>query len=86
MSEPERKLVASLMGCVFFGYAVVNCLVFYTRTRSEAGEYRGRVLSGFVRSPQYGWTIWITGAIGAIGFVVASWQFILSVVAIAHGG
>ena len=85
MSEPERRLVASLFGCVFFGYSAINCLVFYRRMRAQAAHYRGRALEGFVRSPQYGWTIWITGAIGAIGFLIASWQLVLSLSAIMRG-
>lgn len=82
MSEPARRLIASVFGCVFFGYAAVNCLVFYRRMRAQAQQYRDRPLEGFVRSPQYGWTIWLTGAIGAIGFLFASWQAVLSALAI----
>ncbi len=80
MNEAERRLLASLLGCVFFGYAAINCLVFYRRMRAEAARYRGGALEGLVRSPQYGWTIWITGAIGAIGFLIASWQLVLSAI------
>jgi hypothetical protein len=85
VAEPERRLLASLFGCVFFGYAAINCLVFYRRMRAQAAQYQGSALKGFVRSPQYGWTIWFTGAIGAIGFLIASWQLVLSLLAIVRG-
>ena len=85
MSDPVRRLIASLFGCIFFGYAAINCLVFYRRMRAQAAQYRGRPFEGLVRSPQYSWTIWIAGGIGAIGFLVASWQLLLSVLAILHG-
>lgn len=85
MSDPVRRLLASLFGCIFFGYAAINCLIFYRRMRAQAAQYHGRALAGFVRSPQYSWTIWIAGGIGAIGFLVASWQLVLSILAILRG-
>ena len=36
-----------------------------------------------VHSPQYGLTIWLTGAVGIIGFAVASWELLLSLFAVA---
>jgi hypothetical protein len=42
-------------------------------------------LEGFVHSPQYNWTMWTTGVIGAIGFLVASWELVLSTLAILRG-
>jgi hypothetical protein len=84
MTDAQRRLLTSLMACGFFGYAAINCLVFYRRMRRQALQYRDRPLEGFVRSPHYNWTIWITGAIGAIGFLISSWQLVLSLAAMLH--
>jgi hypothetical protein len=77
-------LVASLFGCVFFGYAAINCLVFYRRMRQRASRYSGPLLEGLVRSPRYSWTFWITGVIGVIGFIVASWRLLIALMTILH--
>ena len=82
VTDPVRVLVASLFGCVLFGYAAINCLVFYRRMRHRAVYYRGPRLEGLVRSPHYSWTFWITGMIGVIGFIVASWQLLLALMTI----
>lgn len=81
MTDAQRHLLTSLFACVFFGYAAIDCLVFYRRTRRQALEYKNRPLEGFVRSPRYNWTIWITGTIGAIGFLISSWQLIINLAA-----
>jgi len=85
LSDPERRLVTSIIACIFFGYAAVNCLVFYRRTRQQAASYKDRPLAGLIRSPQYHWTIWFTGVLGAIGFLISSWQLTLSLLAIVRG-
>jgi hypothetical protein len=71
---------------VLFGYAVVSCLLFYRRMRKQISEYRGKRLERVVHSPQYGLTIWLTGVIGVIGFVFASWRLVLSLLAILRAG
>jgi hypothetical protein len=85
LSDPEKRLVASIVACIFFGYAAVNCLVFYRRTRQQVTDYKNRPLEGLIRSTQYNWTIWFTGAIGAIGFLISSWQLVLGMFAIIRG-
>jgi hypothetical protein len=91
LSDPERRLVTSLMACVLFGYAAVSCLVFYRRMRKRIAEYGQpehegpRRLERMVRSPQYGLTLWLTGTIGVIGFAIASWELVLSLLVILHG-
>ena len=78
----EKRLLMSIFACIFFGYSMVNCLLLYRRTRRQAEEYKNRPLSSFVQSRQYGPAIWLTGAIGAIGFTVASWELVLAVLTI----
>ncbi len=91
MADPERRLITSLLACGLFGYAAVSCLVFYRRMRRRMSEYkerrqgRLRYWERMVHSPQYGLTMWLTGAIGVIGFAIASWQLVLSVLAILRG-
>ena len=91
MSNPERTLITSLAACILFGYAGIRCLVFYRRMRQRISEYMepGREgshhLERVVHSPQYGLTLWLTGAIGAIGFAIASWELVLSLLAILRG-
>ena len=85
MAGPEKRLLLSIFACIFFGYAVLNCLVFYRRTRRQAAEYEGRPFAAFVHSPQYDWTLWLAGTIGAVGFMVSSWQLVLSLLAIFRG-
>jgi hypothetical protein len=88
LSDLDRRLVASLLACGLFGYATVSCLVFYQRMRRRISEYKEPKHGGphyverVVRSPQYGLTMWLTGAIGVIGFAIASWQLVLSLLAI----
>jgi hypothetical protein len=85
LSDPERRLVASLLACGLFGYAAVSCLVFYQRMRRRIAEYKDAPLERAVHSPQYGLTMWLTGALGVIGFTIASWQVVLSLLAILRG-
>ena len=82
MSDPERKLVTSLLACVLFGYAAVSCLVFYGRMRRRITEYKDAPMQRLVHSPQYGLTLWVTGTIGVIGFAIASWELVLSLLEI----
>lgn len=91
MSDPERRLLTSFFACILFGYAAVSCLVFYRRMRRRITEYKERGHGGprhlerVVHSPQYGLTMWVTGTIGVIGLAIASWELLLSVLAILHG-
>ena len=85
MSDPERKLLTSLLAGILFGYAAVSCLVFYRRMRRRIAEYKDAPLERVVHSPQYGLTMWLTGVIGVVGFVIASWEFVLSLIAIVRG-
>lgn len=82
MSDPERKLVTSLLACVLFGYAAVSCLVFYRRMHRRIAEYKDAPLQGVVHSPQYGLMLWVTGTIGVLGFAIASWELVLSLLEI----
>ena len=82
MADPTRKLIASLLACILFGYAAVSCLVFYRRMRRRIEEYKNAPMERVVRSPQYGLTLWATGAIGVIGFAIASWELLLSLLEI----
>ena len=82
MSETAKHLLMSLLASVFFGYSAINCLVFHGRLRKRIAQYRNPQLEGAVRSPQYNWTLWFSGAIGVIGFAISSWQFVLSAIAL----
>jgi hypothetical protein len=88
LSDPERRLLTSLLACGLFGYATVSCLIFYQRMRRRISEYKEpghegpRYWERVVHSPQYSLTMWLTGAIGVIGFAIASWQLVLSLLAI----
>jgi len=84
VSDPERTLFTSLLACILFGYAVVSCLVFYRRMRRRIAEYKDAPMERMVHSPQYGLTLWLTGAIGVIGFTIASWELLLSLLALLH--
>lgn len=84
MSEPVNHLLMSLLASVFFGYSAINCLVFYRRTRARVSQYKNRPLEGIVHSPQYNWTLWLTGAVGVIGFAISSWQLVISAFALLH--
>jgi hypothetical protein len=72
----------SLLASVFFGYSAINCLVFYRRTRARVSQYKNLPLEGVVHSPQYNWTLWLTGAVGVIGFSFSSWQLVISAFAL----
>jgi hypothetical protein len=85
LSDPERRLAASLLACMLFGYAAASCLVFYRRMRRRISQYKDAPLERVVHSPQYGLTMWLTGAIGVIGFAIASWELVLSLLAILRG-
>jgi hypothetical protein len=91
LSHPEQTLVTSLLACILFGYAGVTCIIFYRRMRQRISEYKEPANGGpgrwerVIHSPQYGLTIWLTGAIGVIGFAIASWELVLSLLAILHG-
>jgi hypothetical protein len=82
MSEPAKHLLMSLLASVFFGYSTINCLVFYRRTRTRVDQYRNLPLEGLVHSPQYNWTLWVSGVVGVIGFAISSWQFVLNAIAL----
>ncbi|HTT77418.1 MAG TPA: hypothetical protein VMF50_15755 [Candidatus Binataceae bacterium] len=85
MADPLRVLVVSLVACVFFGYAAINCLVFYRRNRQRAAHYSGSPqVEALVRSPLYSWTFWITGVVGLVGFLIASWRLVLAVSVMLH--
>ncbi len=83
MPEPEKRLLLALLGCVSFGYAIASCLLFYRRTRLRAAQYNHLPLE---RSPLYNMMLWITGVVGIAGFVISSWQLVLSLLAILGGG
>ena len=81
---PNRtNIVALLFACVFFGYAMVNSLVFYARARRQR-EYRSKTLTDFAKSPRYGQTVWISGIVGAVGFAIASWRLMIELWALWH--
>ena len=82
MSEPVNHLLMSLLASIFFGYSAINCLVFHGRTRARIAQYKNQPLEGIVQSPQYSWALWISGAVGVIGFAISSWQFVLSAIAL----
>lgn len=85
MSGAESRLATSAVACVFFGYAAINSLVFYRRTRRQMEEYKNRPLERLVHSPQYNWTMWMTGIIGVIGFAIASWRLVIDALALLRG-
>ena len=83
MAPSGRNIIALLFACIFFGYAIVNSLVFYARARRDR-EYKSKALTDFAKSRRYGQTVWTSGIIGAIGFTVASWQLIIQLWAWWH--
>jgi hypothetical protein len=92
MTEIERRILASLLGSVCFGYAAVSCLLFAHRIRTRALKYTqsspGRHVllpEKFVNSPRYIWSLWFAGAVGAIGFIVSSWQLVVNLLALIRG-
>lgn len=84
MSSPLQNLLISLGACIFFGYSAFSCVIFHRRTRERAAQYKNQPLEALVRSPQYNWALWLSGVIGVGGFAVASWQFVLSAIALLH--
>ena len=85
MGQAGKPLLTSLIACILFGYAAINCLLFYRRTRARVGHYKNPALDRFVNSRQYNWTIWIAGGVGAIGFLISSWRLVLSLMQILRG-
>ncbi|HKV53618.1 MAG TPA: hypothetical protein VJN94_03155 [Candidatus Binataceae bacterium] len=74
-----------MFACGLFGYAAFNSLVLYRRMRRRIADYKNLPLERMVRSPQYSATMWLSGAIGIVGFAIASWQLVLSLFAIMRG-
>jgi hypothetical protein len=85
MADAEKRLILSIIASIFFGYSGINCLLFYRRTRDQAANYRNRPFAAFLHSSRFGPTLWLTGIVGAIGFVISSWQVVLSLLVIWHG-
>jgi hypothetical protein len=83
MSETYTQLIALIFACIFFGYAMINSLVFYRRAR-RAGDNRNEAIDKFVRSPRYGQTVWMSGIIGVIGFAIASWRLVILIWKMMH--
>jgi hypothetical protein len=77
MADTHSHLLMLVLACVFFGYALVNSLVFYRRAR-RIDAYQNKAMAEFARSRRYGQMVWLSGIIGAIGFAVASWELILA--------
>jgi hypothetical protein len=73
----NSHIFALLFACIFFAYATVNSLIFYSRARRDR-EYSNKTLNDFAKSPRYAQTVWISGIIGAIGFTIASWRLLLA--------
>lgn len=76
MTSGNSHLFALIFACIFFGYAMVNSLIFYTRARRNR-EYTSKAINDFAKSPRYVQTVWISGVIGAIGFTIASWRLLI---------
>ena len=85
MQSGPSHLLALIFACIFFGYAMVNSLVFYSRARRER-QYRSKAITEFAKSPRYGQAVWVSGIIGAIGFAIASWKLALELWARLHNG
>ena len=77
MSDTRAHLLMLVLACIFFGYALVNSLVFYRRAR-RVDAYQNKAMADFARSRRNGQTVWLSGIIGAIGFTVASWELLLA--------
>ncbi|MGH7986210.1 MAG: hypothetical protein ACREQX_07995 [Candidatus Binataceae bacterium] len=86
MSEPERRLLMSVLGCVCFGYAIVSSLIFHARMRQRTARYTNLPLERVVHSRRYPAAFWISGMIGVAGFIVSSWQLTLSLMRIMGAG
>ncbi len=76
MSSGSSHIGALIFACIFFGYAMVNSLIFYSRARRDR-EYSSKAMNEFAKSPRYGQTVWVSGIIGAIGFAIASWRLVI---------
>ncbi|MGH7843175.1 MAG: hypothetical protein ACREQT_16860 [Candidatus Binataceae bacterium] len=85
MTETHTRLIAEIFACIFFGYSIVNSLVFFQRGRRPE-NYKSKPIADFVRSPRYGQTVWISGMVGVVGFAIASWMLVLTVMQMLHGG
>jgi hypothetical protein len=85
MSDLRTRLLAEIFACIFFGYSVVNSLIFFQRGR-RSESYKSKPIADFVRSPRYGQTVWISGIVGVIGFLVASWMLVLTAARMLRGG
>jgi hypothetical protein len=83
MANPQTRLVALILACLFFGYAIVNSLVFYQRGRHPEA-YRSRSMADFVGSPRYGKTVWLSGMVGVAGFAFASWRLVILILTMMH--
>lgn len=79
MQDSHTRLAALIFACIFFGYSIVNSLVFYQRGRRPE-TYKSKPIADFVRSPRYGKTVWLSGVIGVVGFAYASWQLVILIV------
>lgn len=77
MSDTQAHPLMLVLACIFFGYALINSLVFYRRAR-RIDAYQNKAMADFARSRRYGQTVWVSGIIGAIGFTVASWELVLA--------
>ena len=76
MVSGNSHIFALLFACIFFGYAMINSLIFYARARRDR-RYTSKAMTAFAKSPRYGQTLWISGVIGAIGFTIASWRLLI---------
>ncbi|HLW69449.1 MAG TPA: hypothetical protein VKS22_02390 [Candidatus Binataceae bacterium] len=85
MTETHTRLLAEIFACIFFGYSIVNSLIFFQRGRRPE-NYSSKKIGDFVRSPRYGQTVWLSGVVGVIGFAVASWMLVATVLQMLHGG
>jgi hypothetical protein len=83
MSNDHPNLPALIFACIFFGYAIVNSLVFYRRAR-QARQYPSAAVTKFARSPRYATTVWISGLVGIIGFTIASWRLTIALWSMLH--
>jgi len=85
MTDIHTRLLAEIFACIFFGYSIVNSLIFFQRGRRPE-NYSNKKIGDLVRSPRYGQTVWVSGVVGVIGFAVASWMLVMTVMQMLHGG
>jgi hypothetical protein len=83
MFGDHPNIPALIFACIFFGYAMVNSLVFYRRARARR-QYRSRMLTDFAKTRRYGFTVWISGIVGALGFAIASWKLTVALWSMLH--